>query len=1145
MRAFIFLLCTTVFGFNTINGHSQHKITIKEDMEISVDKVFNIISKQTQYSFLYPEELFKNSPKVKLKEGEIELKELLKYIFSSGKVNFRFSDGNVIIIEESNLKPTKELKKQDIKISGTVTDKNGQPLPSASVIAKGIRIGTTTDFDGNFTLTIPDNAKTLVVSFIGFKTKEIPINGKTNFTIVLKEDTNKLEEVVVIGYGKQSKAKVTGSIGKINAKELAKVNAVSLDQQLAGKMSGVIVNQSSGQPGAASNIIIRGVGTLTAGTNPLIVVNGYPLSEGSSLNSINPNDIENISVLKDAASAAIYGSRAANGVILVTTKKGNKNGAIKIAINSYGGFQKESSGVKLVDAYQFAQFIKEARNWGYMSKDPNNRSATDPNSVRVTKKINGKNIDGRELSLDFLQPYLDNKPGLINTNWKDIAFRDAPIYNYDVSITGGSKKTNYYASLGYFDQEGIVIGTGLKRYSASVNLKTSINDKIDFGINLTPSFTVQNSKDQTSRSSGALALMPLNLPYYSPYKADGSLNISDQITNEQRLIEGVRINGTPVENLLATSLKVKDENKKFRTFGNMYLNAKIFNNLSYKLSLGGDYDSYTRNFYYPSSIGSYRTPAPRKDADGSQTKTTRYNFLIENTLNYHLKLDNHTFNLLAGYTFQRENISSTYVKGTGYADNNIQSIAGASAYIAKYESSIWALESYLARVQYDYRAKYLFSAAIRSDGSSRFGENNRWGYFPSVSGGWVFTKEDFFPSNNFINYGKISASWGKTGNNQIGNYSSRALVTPSNYVFGNDLASGYTTTTSSNPNLGWEIASSMNIGISVGLFHKINVETSYYKTNTSNLLLQLPIPQQTGYNTVIANVGEMENKGFEFEITGNKFAIGNVNIGFRANLTTYKNTVLSLGAGKETPIATGRDESFITKIGHPVAEIYGYDITGIYKTQSEISNSPHLSGTLTGDYMVRDVNGDGKINTDDKVSKGTYLPDFTYGFGANVTYKGFNFSFDFTGIAGRTLMDGSLAYLTEAGEGFGVPTTYYFEHRYHPVNNPNGFLGQPNFGNFSNSRKQVRTSVVTQPNNGDYLRLRNIRLAYNLPNNLLKKIKLSALQLYISGNNVFTATKFRGWNPDGTSSNILTSGYTKGTNYPIAKTFTIGTRIEF
>ncbi|MEJ4087077.1 TonB-dependent receptor [Galbibacter orientalis] len=1114
---------------------------------VNLDRVLTAIESQTDYRFIYKDDEIDYKKSVSIKVEKSPIKEVLQDLFRNTSIDYQVVGTQII------LKPNKHIKTEvltqkttivQVSVNGSVLDDNGQPLPGASILEKGTTNGATTDFDGNFSLTLTNSDAVLVVSYIGFVAKEVAVNGNENITVTLEEDFAKLDEVVVIGYGQQSKAKVIGSVGKIEEEELSKVASSSVGQQLAGKMSGVVVNQSNGQPGAASQIVIRGTGTLTAGTNPLIVVDGFPLSEGSSLNSINPDDIATVNVLKDAASASIYGSRAANGVILVTTKQGSKNEKTTITLDTYVGMQEQSSGVELVDAYQFAQFITEARNWGYVSKDPANRSATDPNSVRVTKTINGQGIDGRELYLDFLQPYLDGKSGLTNTDWMDVAFRAAAMYNYNLSVSGGNEKTKFYTSLGYFNQEGIVIGSDLKRYSANINLNSKLTDKINIGVSVKPSFTDQNALDQGSRSSGAIALVPLNFSYYSPYTDNGDINISEQIINEQREIEGVRINGTPVENLLATSTMVKDNRQQFRVFGNVFADFEIVKNLKYKISLGGDYENYTRNFYYPSSVGSYRTPAPRSDAEATQDKQTRYNYLIENTLNYDFSLAKHNFDLLAGYTFQKENIDFSSTVGTGFADDNIKNIAGASSHTTNYNLAIWALESYFTRLQYDYDAKYLFSAAIRKDGSSRFGSNNRWGYFPSVSGGWVFTRESFMPLEDIVTFGKISASWGQTGNNQIGNYGSYALVTDSNYVNGNSLAAGYITTSAPNPNLGWEVASAMNIGLDLSFFHKLNFSMAYYKTNTKDLLLNVPVPQQTGYENVLANIGEMENKGLEFELSGRNFMLGNVGLGFNANLTSYQNKVLALGPGQEE-IATGRDQLFVTKVGGSIAEIYGYEVDGVFKTQQEIDNTPHLSGTLTGDFKVKDINGDGKINDEDKVSKGTYTPDFTYGFGGSVAYKGFNFSFNFNGVSGRTLMDGDMASLTEAGEGFSVPTTYYFENRYHPVNNPDGFLGQPNFGNFSNSRKILRSSVVVEENNGDYIRLRDIRIAYDFSKSILERLRLSKLQLYVSGNNVFTKTDYRGWNPDGTSSNILTSGYNDGSNYPLAKTYLVGLRIAY
>ncbi|TDQ79470.1 SusC/RagA family TonB-linked outer membrane protein [Sphingobacterium yanglingense] len=1050
--------------------------------------------------------------------------------------------GNVVTVRKVH-----QAAQQQSMLKGKVLDSERKPIAGVSIEFLNSSYKTRSGADGSFAIAVPTSGdRLLLASHLAYEGARIVIGSETYKEIILTAVNQSLDEVVVIGYGQQARSKVVGAVSKISSDELEKVSSVSFEQQLAGKVAGVVVNQSNGQPGAGGDIVIRGRGTLTAGANPLIVVDGFPLTEGSTLNAINPHDIADINILKDAASAAIYGSRAANGVILVTTKQGTiGQERVTVDFDAYYGVQQQTSGVKYVDGYQFAQFLKEARDWGYVSKDPANRSASDPNSIRVTKKIKGKNIDGRELSLDYLNPYLNGESGLTNTDWMDVAFRNAPIANYNLSFKGGGEKSKFYTSLGYFDQKGVVIGTDLQRYSASVNLNTKLSDKIDFGIHMKPSYTHQNSQDQASRSNGALGLLPLSFPFYSPYKVDGSLNISEQLIMEQRLLEGVAINGTPVENLLATSTLVQSPKRRFKTFGNIYANYRILDGLTYRFTLGGDYDTYQSDHYYPMSLGAYRIPAPRPDADGNQVRENMFNYLVENTLNYSFKTGQHSFDILAGHTFQKERADYNKVIGTGYADDNISNIGGASSFRAEPHVNAWTLESYLSRLQYDYAGRYLLSAAIRRDGSSRFGENNRWGNFPSLSLGWVISQEDFFPKGGLISFAKIAGSWGKTGNNQIGNYGSHALVTFDNYVNGANLAPGYTTTTAPNANLGWEIANSRNIGLDMGFFkNKLNAALAYYKTNTRDLLLNVPVPQQTGYNTVLANIGEMENQGFEAQLSGKGFYLGAVRMGFNANLTTYKNKVLALGPGQQR-IATGTDQNFVTAVGGSIAEIYGYTLDGVFKTQEEIDNTPHLDGTLLGDYRVRDMNGDGVIDERDKTSKGTYAPKLTYGFGAEFFYKGFDLAFDFNGLSGRTLMDGDMASLTESGEGFALPTTYYFENRYHPENNPNGFLGQPNFGNFSNSRKLVRSSAVVERNNGDYLRLRNVRIGYTFTAEALRRLKLTQMNVYLSGNNIFTKTDFRGWNPDGTSSNILTSGYNTGGNYPVARTFTLGIKVTY
>jgi len=947
----------------------------------------------------------------------------------------------------------------------------------------------------------------------------------------MKPEQRTLNDVVVIGYGAQSRAKVTGVISQVKGQALNQYSSSNFAQQLAGRAAGVIINDASAQPGADPQVVIRGIGTLTAGRNPLIVVDGFPLSEGSSLNSINPQDIETLDILKDPSSAAIYGSRAANGVILITTRKG-KAEKLAVSLDVYTGFQERADNVHYVDAYQAALFFTEARDWGYVSKNPAGRSITDDRATRLSK---GASL--RELRLNYIDPWLNNQPGLTNTNWLNEIFRKGAISSYNVSFAGGSAKTNYYLSANFFNQQGIVINNGLKRYSSTVKIDSKLSDKFNLGVSVNPSYSSQNYfNNNGNQSFDPIANAYIMYPMFAPYNADGSLAISKQI------IANTPEDGALGENAVALAYKIKNQRNFFRTFGNTYLSYQPIEGLTVKTLLGGDVRSNYFDFYNPSDVGGYRTAAP-KPAVATEARDFITNFLTENTVNYSRQVTDHQFDLLAGYTYQQESGANTSVTGSGIADNNIPNIAGASAFVATADRYTWTQISYLARAQYAFKNKYLFSATIRRDGSSRFGDDRKWGNFPSVTGGWIISNEAFFPQSRLITFAKLRGSWGQSGNNQIGSYSSKALVNSDNYVYGNTLAAGFAATTTPNPNLSWETKSATNAGLNLGLGNKLTVAADYYFSVTKDLLLNVPVPEQSGFSSSIQNVVRIQNQGFELELTGNTINLGPVKWGFGANLATNRNKVLALAPGQSQIIA-GSASQFLTKVGGPIAQLYGYNVTGVYKTQDQINSTPHLTGTLTGDYIVQDLNGDGVIDLNDRQTYGTYNPKLTYGFSSNFAYKDFELNFSLVGIQGRKLFDQQLSSQEESGEGFGTPNTYYFENRYHPTDNPNGFLAQPNLGNFSSARRQIRSSNIFFKK-ADYLRMRSVQLAYNLPRRWASAVGLSRARVYVSANNLFTITAFRGFNPDATSTdNVLTNGFSQA-NYPVARSFMAGLNVTF
>jgi len=1030
------------------------------------------------------------------------------------------------------------------RMKGTVLDEAGQPLAGVTVLLRGAGQpaqsprGTVTDAQGLFSFDgLKDGAKyDFTATYVGYgaqTVKDFAISaGDSNSLLVrMTSEASALNDVVVIGYGAQSKAKVTGVISEVPAKELTQYSGSSFAQQLTGRAAGVVINDASAQPGTDPQIVIRGIGTLTAGRNPLIVVDGFPLSEGSSLNSINPQDIEKVDILKDPSSAAIYGSRAANGVILITTKKGRAD-KLTVALDVYSGTQQRTDRVKYVDAYDAAQFFTEARDNGYLSKNPAGRSLTDDRATRLSK---GASL--RELRLNYLQPYLDHQPGLTNTDWLNELFQHGRLSSYNLSFAGGSAKTSFYVSANYFDQQGLVLNHGLKRYSGTVSVDSRLSDKFTLGVHLAPSYNSQAYfANDTNFSTDLIADSEIMYPFFSPRNADGSLAISQQIA-----ANGPE-DGALGENVIALANKVKNDRTFYRTFGNAYLSYQPIEGLTFKTLLGGDITSNFFDFYNPSDVGGYRAIAP-KPAVAIESRDFNVNYLTENTLTYDKEWQNHSLNLLAGTTYQEENGSNTVVTASGIADNRVPNIAGGSAFIATANRYVWTQVSYLARAQYAFRNKYLLAATVRRDGSSRFGADRKWGNFPSVTGGWILTNESFVPKSRVLTFAKLRGSYGQSGNNQIGSYSSQALVNSTNYVFGAALAPGFAATTTANPNLSWETKTSADVGLDLTLFGKLTVAADYYRSTTKDLLLNVPVPQQSGFTSSIQNIGKVRNSGFELALGGGGIKLGPVSWGFSGNLATNRNEVLALAPGQQQ-IITGPDGNFRTKVGGPIAELYGYNITGIFKTQDDINKTPHLAGTLVGDYRMQDVNGDGVLDSNDRIGFGTYNPKFTYGFSSSFDYHDFELSFALVGIQGRKIYDRQLALFDESGEGFSVPSQYYFDNRYNPTTNPDGFFAQPNLGNFSPARRTSRSAGLYYKN-ADYLRLRDLRLAYRLPKAWVAGLHLAAASVYVSANNLFTITQYRGYNPDATSiDNVLTNGQAQN-NYPVAKAYLAGFNLTF
>lgn len=980
------------------------------------------------------------------------------------------------------------------------------------------------------------NVQNNIVSARRTADKKIVMNDVMSKTFAPKTDTihekeKKIDEVVLIGYGKQNKKDISGAIASIGEKELKSVASGNFGDMIAGKATGIQVAQSNATPGASPTIRVRGIGTLTAGANPLIVVDGFPLTEGTNLNSIDPNSIATIDILKDAASTAIYGSRGANGVILIQTKEGKK-GKLEYTLDSYYGIQMRSDNEKFVNAYDMATYMKEARDNNYLSKG-SNRSASDDNATRI-----GKGASLRELIPDYLVPYLNKQPGLIDTDWYNTVLKPAPISNTALNILGGTEKTKFAFTGSYLNQKGLLIGTGYEKYSGNINLVTNISDKLKFGVSMNPSYSKGELFDMVNggRTYNLLQMATTMYPFFAPRDASGNLIISQQIK------ANIPYDGALVENPVAVAEMTKRKYTMFKTFGNIFGEWNFLKDFRYKVSAGGDYTSYEYNFFDPSTVGSYRTAAPDATT-ASRTEYITKNYLIENLLTFDKKLEKHSFNVIAGQSFQKEQSNQVTTLAANFPDNSLTNISGGTSFKIDVTDYTWALLSYFGRFNYSYDSKYSVMASYRRDGSSRFGVNTKWGNFYALSLAWTLSNESFFPKNKFLDPLKFRFSLGTNGNNQIPNFGAISLMTQENYVFGGVLAPGYRAFTAPNADLSWEKSESTNFGVDFGLFNKyVNVSADYYILNRKGLLLDVPVPQQSGYSTSLQNIGAIRNQGLELQVSLRPVRFGE-NLEYSNNFSFSANTnkVLAL-ANNQTQIVAGANNFAVTKVGGSIAEMYGYNILGIYKTQAEIDNSPHIAGTLVGDYIMEDLNKDGKIDANDKKSFGSGIPKYVMGFTNSFKYKNFELNFTLYSELGRKIYNGDQVSITESGEGFGIANQYYFDNRYNPVTNPNGTYAMPNM-NFSNNRKEARTSNIFFKN-GDYVRLRSLRLAYNLPESLLSALKIRSIQLYFIGNNLLTFTSYKGQNLDANSDTILTQGYDNG-YYPVARTYSFGMNMKF
>lgn len=1126
-----------LFAFMQVHASAQAQRFTLNKKNVKIAQVFNSIKAQTDYVLIYnSKELENKNVSINLKNSTIE--ETMRTCLKNIPFTFKIVNRNILIkrieAETEVLSSNKIVK----IISGKVVDKQNLSIPGVSVMLKGTLIGSVTNAEGKFTISVPDENAILIFSMLGYTAKEITVGSNQILNVVLAEETSALDEVVIIGYGSQKKSNITTAVSSVSAESLKDRPVLNFGEAIAGQMAGVQVQQTGGAPGGERlSIRVRGVGSITQSNDPLYVVDGYPM-EGNAFSLLNTSDIESIDVLKDASSTAIYGSRGASGVVIVTTKKG-KTGPPSVNVNSFFGYQEVSKKIGMMNRNQYIDWFLDGRNQAWLdaqiiSSDPNQGPHTilDPNSRRnlyagasgqyvIPDGTGGYKYNFRDPASVALMP--DN-------NWQDLLFRKARTQQNELSVSGGTENTKYTFSGSYIKQDGIVIGSDYDRF----NFRSSVNSKISKTINLGMNLMAYTSKGREQESGKyAPVMFALQLPPIFPLNnADGTYG---------SMVRNSEILAGDVPSPIGVAEQVSNTRKRYGWLGTIFAEWELIKDLKYKVSINGGIQDNQQKIYEASYIDFDGSKGPRP-AKAVNQRASDFDWVIENTLDYsHTFSEKHALSALIGYTTQKHSQENIYGEARGFANDAITTLNAGTMYALSSDESAYSMISYLGRINYAYDNKYLITATFRGDGSSRFGMNKKWGTFPSLSVGWKVSEEKFMENFTQINDLKFRAGFGIVGNNRIGNYSAVGLLGAGFYPTGGTLQNTVNPNTISNADLGWEKTRQYNLGFEFGIINnRIRIEGDFYDSQSIDLLLNVPIPVITGYSSQIQNIGKVQNRGMEFLVT-TKNLINNFKWSTNFNISFNKNKVLELGPD-ERPIygsAPNANNAFITAIGSPIASFYGYKFEGVFQTQEELNKYPHLSADKIGDGRYADINGDGVLNQNDKTILGNNNPDFIAGLTNNFSYKNFSLSVQFTASYGAQLFS---FYKRMVGIYHGDRNGMIEQvDRWRSVDQPGDGIHFRATRTPSGLQRDPSSAWVQD---ASYLRLRNLNLAYDLKN-IKEKLKLKGLRVYITGSNLFTITKYSGYDPETSSEG---NGLTKGGDYlgyPTARTFILGANLTF
>lgn len=1083
------LLFITALSINSLYSYAQHQQVSLTGSNVTLKTAFKQIEQQTKLFVDYNTQEVNDSRILTKLPKNSNVKEVMEQLLEDSGCSITFSNGHIIINKQDRVASTTK------NVSGIVKDERGEPVIGANVVVKGTTNGTVTDMNGRYSLSVPEGS-TLQISYIGYNTQEVKVGSGNVVNVSLREDSEALDEVVVIGYGTVKKSDLTGAVGSVQMKDVSQVGITSADRALQGQIAGVQVNARTGQPGESMMIRVRGSNSLAGGNEPLYVIDGMPVEKMNS--DINPEDILSMEVLKDASSTAIYGSRGANGVVMITTKRG-RTGDTVLEYNGYVGISSLRKKLDLLGKDDYIAMVNEV-------------SQNDGNGIAITPE----------------QAAL-----LPNNDWQDLAYQTALTHSHQVSVSGGTDKTKLYSSLNYMNQEGIIKGSNYNRFALRINGDQKLARNLSLNASIAYSYGTQNTANSNADGWGAIAYTAMVMsPIQEIKDADG------KYTN----FSGTPWGGT---NPVGMAELYKDKTVNSRLLANLSLIYDIIDGLTFRVNAGAEVNAASKDRYIPIGLSA----GGKLDGDASKEKANYYTIINENILTYDKKFNkNHALNLMGGVTFQTYQWNQLKGSGTGflrdvYETNNLG--VASTPGIPASGFSDYRMVSFLGRANYNLMERYLLTVTARYDGSSKFSKNHKFAFFPSAALAWRVSEEDFMKDIDWMSNLKLRGSVGQTGNQSIDPYQTFAQLGTSSPIFGGGKDIGFGLSSMANDDLKWETTTQTDIGVDMGFFgNRLSVSFDYYWKQTRDLLYKATLPPSSGYSSMLRNLGRIDNKGFEISINTINMK-GKVNWTTNLNITSNKSVVKDLGSDVygnkiqriDAPIGGGN--WFPLFVGKAPFQLYGYEIEGIYQTDEEARQNGEAT-KKAGDYRYKDTDGKAGITTGDKTIIANTQPKFTFGLTNVINWNNFEFSFLMIGSVGGDIVNEFNKSITNIGGTWNVRKDVWQNHW--TPENPNAKYARASAATKDYLAFGDPSSVWVE--NGSYLRFKDIKLAYALPSQWFAGSRKPNISVYLSGQNLITITSYSHYDPEASWTSSAVNGWDRGV-YPSAKSFTLGLQVKF